>query len=393
MSPWSRTDCRKGADGSAVVVVARDTDVQTVIRRRPRRRSTKSAAASGSSLPIACRVVEALRRPRLVAGNPGPVRFRSHGAVCAHHLVSLAAEQLNVEEAVRRHRRRRFRLCQLPADVPLAARLRNAFVLARRRNARLGQAGRSARHRAARRDDAGHERPRDAARAEGGQAGPAGDHAVGPRAGVDDRRGRAPGRRRLRGQARRSGRARRDRARRRDQERHREDAAGLGDHRAAPAAERRPGPRVPVLGRQPRDEDDRVGHRAGVRQRRHGADSRRERRRQGAGRARDPPALAAQGSAVREGELRGAAGGAARKRAVRPREGRLHRRGDDAHRQVRAGRHRHDLPRRDRRDEGGAAGQAAARAAGRRSSPSSAATSRSTSTCASSRPPTATSKR
>ncbi len=30
------------------------------------------------------------------------------------------------------------------------------------------------------------------------------------------------------------------------------------DHRAAPAAERRPGSRVPLLGRQPRDADDRA---------------------------------------------------------------------------------------------------------------------------------------
>ena len=211
----------------------------------------------------------------------------------------------------------------------------------------------------------GHERARDAPRAEGGEGRPAGDHAVGARAGGDDRRGGPPGRGRLRGQARRSGGSRRDRARCRHQERDREDAPRLRDHRAAPAAQRRPGPRVPVLGRQPRDEVDRVGDRAGVRQRRHGADPRRERRRQGAGRARDSPALAAQGSAVREGELRRPAGGTARKRAVRPREGRLHRRGHHPHRQVRAGRHRHDLPRRDRRDEGRAAGQDAARAAGR----------------------------
>ena len=135
------------------------------------------------------------------------------------------------------------------------------------------------------------------------------------------------------------------------------------------------------------------GHRAGVRQRRHRADSRRERRRQGAGRARHPPALVAQGSAVRQGELRGAAGGAARERAVRPREGRVHRRGDDAHRQVRAGRHRHDLPRRDRRDEGRRCRPSCCTCCRTRSSRSSAATSRSTSTCASSPPPTAISKR
>ncbi len=57
--------------------------------------------------------------------------------------------------------------------------------------------------------------------------------------------------------------------------------------------------------------------------------------------ARDPPAVDAAAAAVRQGQLRGAAGRPARERALRPREGRLHRRGDDAHRQVRAGRRRH----------------------------------------------------
>ena len=96
---------------------------------------------------------------------------------------------------------------------------------------------------------------------------------------------------------------------------------------------------------------------------------------------------------VRQGELRGAAGRAARERALRPRARRVHRRGDDADRQVRAGRQRHADARRDRRDEAGAAGQAAARAAGRASSRSSAATSASRSTCASSPRRTATSRR
>ena len=74
-------------------------------------------------------------------------------------------------------------------------------------------------------------------------------------------------------------------------------------------------------GDSPEMQIDRDGHRAGVRQRRHRADSRRERRRQGARGARDPSALAAQEPAVREGQLRGAAGRPARKRAVRAREG------------------------------------------------------------------------
>ena len=69
------------------------------------------------------------------------------------------------------------------------------------------------------------------------------DHAVGPRAGVDHRRSGAPRRRRLRRQAGRSRGPRRDRARRGDQEAIEKTPAGLRDHRAAPAAERRPGPR------------------------------------------------------------------------------------------------------------------------------------------------------
>ena len=55
--------------------------------------------------------------------------------------------------------------------------------------------------------------------------------------------------------------------------------------------------------------------------------------------------------------------------------------------------HRHRLSRRSRRDVAGAAGQAAARAAGGRSARRSARAARSKSTCASSRPPTSTSRR
>ena len=68
---------------------------------------------------------------------------------------------------------------------------------------------------------------------------------------------------------------------------------------------------------------------------------------------------------------------AAGERAVRPREGRLHRRRPPPHRQVRAGRRRHALPRRDRRHDAGHPGQAAAAAAGAGASSASAATRRS----------------
>ena len=56
-------------------------------------------------------------------------------------------------------------------------------------------------------------------------------------------------------------------------------------------------------------------------------DHRRERHRQGAGRARDSRQLAARGPRVRHGELRQPAARPARVDAVRPREGRVHRRG------------------------------------------------------------------
>ena len=89
-------------------------------------------------------------------------------------------------------------------------------------------------------------------------------------------------------------RPRRDRARCGDQAGDRAQPAGQRADRPPPAAERRSERGVHRLGRQPRDAPGRAHHRAGRRQRRHGADSRRERRRQGAGRARDPPALDAQ---------------------------------------------------------------------------------------------------
>ena len=61
--------------------------------------------------------------------------------------------------------------------------------------------------------------------------------------------------------------------------------------------------------------------------REHGADHRRDRHRQGAGRARDPRPQRAARHAARSRQLRGAAGDADRVRAVRPRARRVHRRG------------------------------------------------------------------
>ena len=67
---------------------------------------------------------------------------------------------------------------------------------------------------------------------------------------------------------------------------------------------------------------------------------------------------------VRQGQLRRADRDAAGVGAVRPREGRVHRRGEAQARTLRAGRQGHPVPRRDRRRDAGPAAQAAARAAG-----------------------------
>ena len=95
-----------------------------------------------------------------------------------------------------------------------------------------------------------------------------------------------------------------------------------------------------------------------------GADLGRVGHRQGAGGADHPPAQPARAAAVRADQLRGHSRDAARERDLRPREGRLHRRLRSARGLLRAGRSRHAVPRRDRRDDAGHAGEAAARAAG-----------------------------
>ena len=165
----------------------------------------------------------------------------------------------------------------------------------------------------------------------------------------------------------------------------RERAAQARPRRAPPVLEHHRPQRVDAGGVRA-DRDDRADdqHRAG-----HG----RVGHRQGAGRPRHPLQLAAQGSAVRRRQLRRADRDAARDRAVRPRARRLHRRRDQQEGPVRGRRARHDLPRRDRRDEPADAGQAAARAAGARRSGGSAAPTRSRSTSASSPRPTATWRR
>ena len=80
-------------------------------------------------------------------------------------------------------------------------------------------------------------------------------------------------------------------------------------------------------------------HREGGADQRHGAGARRQRHRQGADGARAAPAVRPLASAVRRHQLRGHSRHAARERAVRLREGRVHRRGQAHARQARAGRH------------------------------------------------------
>ena len=82
-----------------------------------------------------------------------------------------------------------------------------------------------------------------------------------------------------------------------------------------------------------------------------------ERHRQGTGRAYPAPAVAARGQAVRRDQLRGDSRAPDPVRAVRPREGRLHRRAPAQGRADRGGRRRHPVPRRDRRPAAGVAGQ------------------------------------
>ena len=81
---------------------------------------------------------------------------------------------------------------------------------------------------------------------------------------------------------------------------------------------------------------------------RHRAHPRRERHRQGAGRAHHPRQQRAQVLPHRARQLRRPAREPARERALRPREGRLHRRAVPAQGPLRDGRRRHALPRRDR---------------------------------------------
>ena len=107
----------------------------------------------------------------------------------------------------------------------------------------------------------------------------------------------------------------------------------------------------------------------------------------------DPPQQPAQPRAVRPGQLRRDSRGADRVGALRPRERVVHRRHREADRQVRAGRPRHDLPRRSRRHERRRRRPRCCACCRKAKSSGSARRGRSRSTCASSRRPTRTSRR
>ena len=135
-----------------------------------------------------------------------------------------------------------------------------------------------------------------------------------------------------------------------------------GAPRGGPDPAEAPRAQVPLRqpgGREPRDagglqDDPPGGALVGL-----GAAPRRERHRQGAVRPGAPPEQPAAQQALHQGGLRGAARDAPRERAVRPREGLVHRRGVHAGRTLRGRRRGHALPRRDRRHHPDGAGEAA----------------------------------
>ena len=176
---------------------------------------------------------------------------------------------------------------------------------------------------------AGDGRHRGAGRGQAPVARAAGGHDVGPRHHRDGGEGHEARRLRLR----------------REAPLPREDAPGRRARaRARPArAGEPPAPRAHRAGA--RDHRHQPRHRGAPPPDRHRGpdqrprpDLRRERRRQGAGRAGHPRPLGAPRPAVRGGELRGHPGRADRVGALRPREGRLHRGDGPPPREVRAGR-------------------------------------------------------
>ena len=143
-------------------------------------------------------------------------------------------------------------------------------------------------------------------------------------------------------------------------------------HRAAPAALDAPGGSLDddlgpfrhdqrlECGRSHDDRDGTEGRRNPL----GGAHPGRKRHGQGAAGRGHPSGQPASGAAVRQAPLRGPVAEPARKRAVRPRQGCVHRRRSRSRGPVRASQRRHALPRRDRRHQPGSSDEALARPAG-----------------------------
>ncbi len=199
--------------------------------------------------------------------------------------------------------------------------------------------------------DAGHERRRSAPRREAHRSGHARHHDHRLRLGRHRDRSDAAGRARLSEQT-----VRRRRAENQGPQRHRAAPAPPGER----AAEARARHHAPVRQhRRPQRQDARrlQAHRADRADGQHGPHQRRIGDRQGMGGAGDSLLLAEARSPVRRAQLRRAARDAARIGALRPHEGRLHRRQPEQEGADRGGRERHALPRRDWRDEPADAGE------------------------------------
>ena len=254
-------------------------------------------------------------------------------------------------------RRRRAIDARAVVDRPAPRRLRRD---AGRKRPRGDRSSRSAAVRSAGlgHQDARHDRRRRAARREAHRPGHPRHHDHGVCLGRHRHRGDAPGRARLPQQA-----VRRRRAEDEGAQRPRAAPAPPGE-RAAEARARQHPPVREHRRAQRQDARHLQADRADRAHRQHGARHRRIGHRQGVGGARHPLLFAAPRSAVRRAQLRRAARDAPRIGAVRPHEGRVHRREREQERADRGGREGHAVPRRDRRDDADDAGEAAARAAG-----------------------------
>ena len=290
-------------------------------------------------LPVLRGSAPAAPAPALdVAGAPRPVglRLRGRGRVMASERILIVDDERGIRSTLSGDPRRRGVPAARGGDRP------GGPGPDRRGGAGPGGPGHLA---------AGDGRDRGARRAQASVARAAGGHDVGPRDDRDGGEGHQARRLRLRREA---AVPREDAPGRRAGPRARAARAG------EPAAPRAHRARARDHRHQPRRRRAPPPDRHGGADERPRPDLRRERRGQGAGRAVRPRPLRAAGPALRGGELRRHPRRADRVGALRPREGRLHRRDGAAPREVRAGHRRHDLSRRDRRHVAEDPGQGAA---------------------------------